>query len=408
MFTKPLLLLCSLSLLITPLFGQDEPAATTVGDPTIELQTLKYELTPLTVADLEVEATAWRDLLKAKSTEIAKAQISSGAGDSPEIEVLRKEEDELMKRLSTVLDSWEAKGGDPEEMRAYLVAIKGAEMNVDNPTGLISAFRRWLQAEDGAVNWVKKLCIFGVIVLISAIVASFAAKLVSKAMDKHKGSSQLLDRFAGKVVRRGILVIGIIVGLATLGVKVGGLLALIGGGAFIIAFALQDTLSNFANGVMLMIYQPFDVGDAVEIGGVSGSVDSVSLVNTTIRSWDNKIILVPNKSVWGQTITNITGADTRRVDMIFGISYSDDIDKAHGILEKIVSETELALEDPAPVIRMHELADSSVNFICRPWAKTSDYWAVYWAITKRVKEEFDANGISIPFPQTDVHLHQAG
>jgi small conductance mechanosensitive channel len=202
-----------------------------------------------------------------------------------------------------------------------------------------------------------------------------------------------------------VLVIGLIIALGAAGVNVGAALALIGGGAFILAFALQDTLGNFANGLMLLIYRPFDVGDAVEVGGVSGSVHEVSLVNTTILTFDNKKVIVPNKNVWGQVITNITGMPTRRVDMTFGIGYDDDSDKALAILKKVVTEHELVLEEPAPAVRINELADSSVNFICRPWSKTGDYWTVFSEITDRVKKEFDAAGISIPYPQQDVHMH---
>ena len=210
------------------------------------------------------------------------------------------------------------------------------------------------------------------------------------------------------MVRRVVLLLGLLVALSTVGVNVGALVALIGGGAFVLGFALQDTLSNFANGIMLFIYRPFDVGDAVDVNGVSGTVDAVSLVSTTIRSWDNKIILVPNKEVWGKVITNMTGSPERRVDMVFGIGYGDDIDKARSILERVVKEHPKTLDDPAPTIRVHELADSSVNFIVRPWSKTADYWAVYWDLTEQVKKAFDAEGISIPFPQRDVHLYQQG
>ncbi|MCP5543330.1 MAG: mechanosensitive ion channel [Akkermansiaceae bacterium] len=389
------------------LHAQDAPPAVTAGDPSIPIETLEQRLTPLTVAELESEAMAWRDLLKAKAGEVAEAQI---AGETPQAELDRMKNDEkaLMDRLGSVLDSWEAKGGEPDELRAYLTALRGADLRVTNPSGLAASFRRWVEAEDGMMRWLVKLGIFAVIIIVFSILASVFGNIASKAMDRHKGSSQLLDRFVCKVVRRGIFLIGVIIALATLGVKVGGLLALIGGGAFIIGFALQDTLGNFASGVMLMIYQPFDVGDAVEIGGVSGTVDSVSLVSTTIRSWDNKLILVPNKKVWGETITNITGTETRRVDMVFGIGYDDDAEKAQSILETIVNEHELVLKEPEPTIRMHELADSSVNFVCRPWTMPSDYWAVYWDVTKRVKAEFDAQGISIPYPQRDIHVHQAG
>lgn len=392
---------------ITIARAEDAPPPVTTGDPSIPLEHLEHKLTPLTVAELESEANTWQQLLKQKAVEIADAQI---AGDTSEaaMDQLKKSEKELMDRLGAVLAAWEDKGGEPKEMHAYLAALRGADLKVTNPSGMAAAFRRWIESEDGAMKWALKLGVFALILIVASILASAVGNIASKGMDTHKASSQLLDRFVGKVVRRGIFIIGLLIALSTLGVKVGALLALIGGGAFIIGFALQDTLGNFASGVMLMIYQPFDVGDAVEIGGVSGSVDAVSLVSTTIRSWDNKVILVPNKQVWGQTITNITGADTRRVDMVFGISYDDDVEKAQAILEKIVQETELVLDDPAPTIRMHELADSSVNFVVRPWSKTGDYWAVYWAITKRVKAEFDAQGISIPYPQRDVHIHQAG
>lgn len=409
---RSLVLFLLLVLPFSILAGQDEaPTAQTTDSPSIAVDKLKIQLVPLTAAQLEVEAKGWQELAQAAATRLADARVAAmdpGGPSKAQIEKLIEQEKQSLARLSAVLTAWELKGGDPASMRAWVSAIRGAEIKIDNPTGIAAAFNRWLKAEDGARAWLIKLVIFALIVGVGMILGSIFSRLACKAMHRHKSSSELLDRFVVTVVRRGFLIFAIIIGLSTLGVKVGALLALVGGGAFILAFALQDTLGNFANGIMLMIYQPFDVGDAVEVGGVSGSVDSVNLVNTTIRSWDNKIIIVPNKNVWGQTITNITGADQRRVDMVFGISYDDDVDQALGILEKIVAENELVLDDPEPTIRMHELADSSVNFICRPWAKTSDYWAVHWDVTRRVKDEFDAAGISIPFPQQTVHMHQAG
>lgn len=413
-------------ILITVLFilglaqswAQDEPAPSTpevpeTSEEIISIENLKYQLAPLTADELAEEADAWQRKLKEKAVEIANAKIEAkAAGQNPDggevIDQLIIEKHQIADRLSIVLDSWEIKGGDPSQAQAYLTALLGTEIEVNRPSSIMAALKRWWIAEDGAITWAKNIVIFIAVMIGFWIVSALLTGVVKRAMDKHESSSQLLDKFVTKIVRRGTLLIGLIVALSTLGVNVGAMLALIGGGAFIIGFALKDTLSNFASGVMLMIYQPFDVGSAVEIGGVSGSVDAVSLVSTTIRSWDNKIILVPNSKVWGETITNITGADQRRVDMTFGIGYSDDLDKTQEILEKIVAEHELVLADPAPTIKMHELADSSVNFICRPWAKTSDYWTVYWDITKKVKEEFDANAISIPFPQRDVHVHQVG
>jgi small conductance mechanosensitive channel len=156
---------------------------------------------------------------------------------------------------------------------------------------------------------------------------------------------------------------------------------------------------------MILFFRPFDVGDVVDAGGVSGKVIAMNLVSTSIKTFDNKDMVVPNNKIWQDVITNATGVDTRRVDMEFGIGYDDDIDKAQGILEEIVAAHPKALKDPEPTIRMNTLADSSVNFICRPWAKTADYWDVYWDVTKAVKQRFDAEGIGIPFPQRDVHLY---
>ncbi len=266
-------------------------------------------------------------------------------------------------------------------------------------------FKAWLTSPEGGIEVGLNLIKFICILVGFWILASLLSRFLRKALDKQSHISGLMKVFINKISHRVVLLIGLIVALASLGINVGAALALIGGGAFIMAFALQDTLSNFAAGVMLLIYRPFDVGDAVELGDVAGSVDSVSLVSTTIRTFDNKKVLVPNKKVWGETITNITGMPTRRVDMVFGIGYDDDVEVAQSILERIVSENELILEIPAPSIHLHELADSSVNFICRPWVKTSDVWTVYWEITKRVKQEFDKANITIPYPQSEVHMH---
>jgi len=207
--------------------------------------------------------------------------------------------------------------------------------------------------------------------------------------------------------RRLVLAIGIIIGLAALEVNIGPLLAVIGAAGFVIAFALQDSLGNFASGILIMVFKPFDVGDVVEIGGVLGKVKSMNLLSVLIHTPDNKAVIIPNNNIWSDSITNVTGTDSRRVDLIFGIGYGDDIEKAQGIMEQVVSEHPMVLKDPEPVVRVHELADSSVNFICRPWVKTEDYWDVFWDVTRTVKERFDQNDVSIPFPQQDIHVIEA-
>jgi len=199
--------------------------------------------------------------------------------------------------------------------------------------------------------------------------------------------------------------VGFVVALSMLEINVGPLLAAIGAVGFIIGFALQGTLSKFAAGIMILIYRPYDVGDFVDIGGTFGTVDAMTIVSTTLMTLDNQKVVVPNNMIWGDKITNVTGTDKRRVDMVFGIGYSDDIAKAQRILEEILVDHEAILKDPEPVVKVHELADSSVNFVVRPWVKTENYWNVYWDITKTVKLRFDDEGISIPFPQRDVHVY---
>ena len=189
-----------------------------------------------------------------------------------------------------------------------------------------------------------------------------------------------------------------------MGISIGPLLTGLGIAGFIIGFALQDTLSNFASGMMILIYRPFDVGDFVDAGGVTGRVDRMSLVNTTFKTLDNQVIVVPNNLIWQQVITNLTAQRTRRVDLTFGISYSDDIDKAKTILREVVENYEACLKTPEPNIRVNTLGESSVDLICRPWVKTDDYWNAYWDLTEIVKKRFDEEGISIPFPQRDVHM----
>jgi small conductance mechanosensitive channel len=198
---------------------------------------------------------------------------------------------------------------------------------------------------------------------------------------------------------------GLMVVLAALGVNITPLFALVGGASFIIAFALQETLGNLAAGLMIMINRPFDEGDYVLVAGLGGTVKHVSVVSTTVTTPDNQVIVIPNSKVWGDVITNVTASETRRIDLLFGIGYGDSIEQAQKVLEEVVAHHPLVLKDPAPVIRVNELADSSVNFIVRPWTKTGDYWTVYWDLQRAVKEAFDNNGISIPFPQTDMHLH---
>jgi small conductance mechanosensitive channel len=252
--------------------------------------------------------------------------------------------------------------------------------------------------------------IFRLLLVMFILFAFFQlAKLVQKGVDRALGSvrvsvSHLLHRMIVSSIRNLVVLFGILIAISQLGVSLGPLLAGLGIVGFIIGFALQDSLSNFASGMMILMYRPFDVGDTVEAGGVRGKVSHMSLVNTTFMTFDNQKLVVPNNLIWQTVITNVTAQHSRRVDLTFGISYGDDIEKAEKVLREVVEEHDAVLDNPKPMIKVHELGESSVNLIVRPWVKTSDYWDTYWDLTKAVKMRFDAEGISIPFPQRDVHV----
>jgi small conductance mechanosensitive channel len=191
--------------------------------------------------------------------------------------------------------------------------------------------------------------------------------------------------------------------LSQIGVNLAPILAGVGVIGFILGFALQETLANFAAGLMILFYRPYDVGDLVEVSGVLGTVNHMSLVSTTILTIDNQTLVVPNGKIWGDVIRNVTAQRLRRVDLVFGISYSDDIPKAEEIMMAILKDHERILDDPEPAVKLYKLNDSSVDFVVRPWVKTDDYWDVFWDVTRSVKMRFDEEGVSIPFPQRDVH-----
>jgi small conductance mechanosensitive channel len=280
--------------------------------------------------------------------------------------------------------------------------------NLDVALGLVE--RGWNTASDWFVatapQFFFNIALFLLILFVFKVLARVATRIVSRAVASAEPAVPvLLKNMALSVTSKLIMLLGLLIALSQLGIQIGPLLAGVGVAGFIVGFALQETLSNFASGMMILVYHPFDVGDVIEAGGVSGKVSSMSLVSTTINTFDNQKLIVPNNKIWGDVIRNKTAETTRRVDMVFGISYADDIDRAEALLQEIVRSHDLILEEPEPMIRLHNLGDSSVDFIVRPWTKTDDYWSVFWDITRAVKKRFDQEGISIPFPQRDVHVY---
>ena len=269
----------------------------------------------------------------------------------------------------------------------------------------------WVKAkfavQENSISFVIKVIVLLLILLGFKLLAKLVRRIVQRSLQSSRiKASMLLQNMLVSVSSKLIMLIGILVALSQLGVSLSPVLAGLGVVGFIIGFALQDTLGNFAAGMMILFYRPYDVGDAVEVGGVTGKVRDMSIVNTTILTFDNQTLILPNSKIWGDVIKNITAQRERRVDMTFGIGYNDDIAKAESILADIVSKHDKVLSDPEPVVKLHNLGESSVDFVVRPWVNTVDYWDVYWDITREVKMRFDAEGISIPYPQRDVHLYQ--
>lgn len=252
------------------------------------------------------------------------------------------------------------------------------------------------------INIVMALMIFIVGKIVVGILTGIAKKLMVKAK-----VDILLVNFIGSIVKTVLLLFVVIASLNQLGVDTTSLIALIGAAGLAIGFALQGTLQNLASGVMLIIFRPFKSGDFIEAGGVAGVVEAIDIFTTTMRTGDNREIIVPNGEIFGGTITNLSKRATRRVDMVFGIGYDDDIKKARNIIQSILDADDRVLKDPEALIVVGELADSSVNFNVRPWCKSADYWGVYFDTHENIKLAFDEQGISIPYPQMDIHQNAA-
>jgi len=329
-----------------------------------------------------------------------------------ELAALRKARDVLAKSQRLNVRLMDNYGIETAELRGGIIIATGKLsqdiLNKDVASGL---FNEWI---DDTGDWLASnglSLVFQTLTLVLVLLAFWILSrigggAVRRGVERSKlDVSSLARDFLVRMTGRLIMLFGVIIAVAQIGIEVGALLAGVGIAGLVIGFALQDTLSNFASGLMILIYRPFDVGDWIEAGGVTGRVKEMSLVSTQVLTGDNQLHIVPNRQVWGGVIRNITHQDKRRVDMTFGIGYADDIPKAEKVLTEILTTHDKVLQDPEPVVRLHELGDSSVNFVVRPWAKTGEYWDVYWDVTRQVKRHFDKEGISIPFPQRDVHIY---
>jgi len=243
------------------------------------------------------------------------------------------------------------------------------------------------------------------VLIIGRWIAKVLANFTKKVMNKKEVDTTITS-FVVNMTYIALLAFVVLAALGQLGVQTTSFIAVIGAAGLAIGLALQGSLSNFAAGFLMIIFRPFKVGDYIEGAGVAGTVEAIQIFTTQLKTPDNKTVIVPNGKMTGDNITNYTMKGTRRVDMVFGIGYGDDIDKAKNILNDLVAHEDRILDDPSVKIAVVELADSSVNFVVRPWVKSDDYWDVYFDFTENVKKRFDAKGVSIPFPQQDVHMYQ--
>ena len=244
------------------------------------------------------------------------------------------------------------------------------------------------------------------VLMIGRVVAGWARGSVRKVLTRGSVDSTLVP-FISNMVYYLMMAFVVIAVLGLFGIPTASVIAVLGAAGLAVGLALQGTLGNFAAGIMLLLFRPFRVGDFVEVAGTAGGVREISIFNTVLNTPDNVRITVPNGVVFGQIIKNYSSNDNRRVDMVFGIGYGDDIGKAVDIILNAINSDSRVLKDPAPVVAVSELADSSVNLVVRPWCRKEDYWGLRWDLTRRLKEDLEAGGCNIPFPQRDVHLYQA-
>ena len=250
-----------------------------------------------------------------------------------------------------------------------------------------------------------KLVAAVVVFVVGRWIAKILTKLVKRLMERSQIDTTLV-KFTGGVTYIAMMTFVIVAAMAQVGIQTTSFIAVLGAAGLAIGLALQGSLSNFAAGFLMILFRPFKVGDFVEGAGTAGTVEEIQIFTTTLLTPDNKTVIIPNAKLTGDNIVNYTKRGTRRVDMVFGIGYGEDIDKARDIMADIIAKDTRILKEPAPKIAVHELADSSVNFIVRPWTKAGDYWDVYWDTTESVKKALDDAGINIPFPQRDVHVYE--
>lgn len=263
----------------------------------------------------------------------------------------------------------------------------------------------WDIIQTYAIEYGTSLFFAIAIFILGKWAAKGVASVIRSSLRRAK-MDEMLVSFIGNIAYALMVAFVVIASLSELGVETTSIAAIFAAAGLAIGLAFQGSLSNFAAGIMIVAFRPFKIGDYIEAAGTAGSVKEISIFTTTLETPDHKKVIIPNSSIASDNITNYSANKTRRLDLVFGCGYDDDIKKAKDVLEKIVKANKLVLKDPAPVVAVNELGASSVDFVVRPWVKTPDYWTAKWEITEAVKAAFDKEGLTIPYPQRDVHIYE--
>lgn len=375
------------------------------GTEQAKLESVLREASRLTGTSLRRAETAVADLEP-------KAGVTLDAAAQTRLDAAREYRDLLIEAQRKFIDYLDNYGQDTVQLRQDLISTTG-EMSHDilDPRVVKGLVGEW---KSQALRWVTEhapAAVFGLVsflVILAAfgVLARIARGLVRRAFARSRGTvSGLASDFVVSSTGRLIWLLGFVIAAAQLGIEVAPLIAGLGIAGFVAGFALQDTLSNFASGMMILVYRPFDIGDLIEAGGVTGNVKAMTLVYTSVLTPDNQMLIVPNSKIWGGVIRNVTHQEKRRIDLQFAVSYRDDLEHAEAVLAGVLADDPRVLTDPAPEVRLNELADSCARFVVRPWVKTADYWEAYWGITREVKRRFDAQGFSLPYPQQALHIY---
>ncbi len=405
---------------------EEEPAITavTANDPNISIDLLEVLLRPLPQENLQAEADAWFALLQAKAQEISNREAAikrqqvpgeiSGEVDTAKeqnvvtVTKLKTEQSNLANRFTVVLDALDAKGGDTKNYRQYAAVVSGLEFDLTDAEGLGLRFTTWLTSPEGGIRLGVDLLKFAGILIAASFISPRLGQLTDSALTRVTSISNLFRGFVVMIVQRGALVVGALIALAAIGVNLGPILALVGGASFVLAFALQSNLGNFASGLMLLISKPFDVGDEVKVAGYWAYVDSISLASTKLKDFGGNIVTLPNNTVWGGDIINYTHADIRKLQLPIHVKFTQDMDVIYKMWMEITAAHPKILKTPAPAwFPWNSNYNYYISIGLTAWSKTDDYWSAYVDLLKEVQQHLEELNIELAAPIQNIKVEQS-